>query len=157
MSEIDNAVLQSIGRSLLSDIQIRLRGIFRQKVTALAQEGLTLLDSNHLKGLSRVQKFDIIRTELMQCVHDECKSKHELAKPPLSDILNKKPVSDLELCVRSRKAMQQLNIETVGQLIQKTEVELLKAKNFGQTCLNEVKFALKNLGLSLRNNEQPQH
>jgi len=64
-------------------------------------------------------------------------------------LLNKS-VEDLKLSVRSRKCMQKLNIRTLGDLIQKTDAELLGSKNFGVTSLNEIKKALGNLGLLLR-------
>jgi DNA-directed RNA polymerase subunit alpha len=66
-----------------------------------------------------------------------------------SEILNK-PVADLELSVRSRKALQRLNINTVGELAGRTEAELLGCKNFGQTSLNEIKQQLGNFNLALR-------
>src|SRR6476659_7346619 len=61
-----------------------------------------------------------------------------------------KPVSDMELSVRSRKALQRLNINTVGELASRTEAELLGCKNFGQTSLNEIKQQLSSFGMSLR-------
>jgi DNA-directed RNA polymerase subunit alpha len=64
-----------------------------------------------------------------------------------------KPVGDLELSVRSRKCMQRLNLETVGDLIDKSEADLLATKNFGQTSLNEVKAKLAEMGLSLKSGD----
>ena len=64
--------------------------------------------------------------------------------------LLEKLVSDLELSVRSRKALQRLDIKTVGELAQRTEDELLGCKNFGQTSLNEIKQILASFGLGLR-------
>lgn len=61
-----------------------------------------------------------------------------------------KPVADLELSVRSRKALQRLNIQTVGEIASRTEDELLGCKNFGHTSLNEIKQILASLGLGLR-------
>lgn len=61
-----------------------------------------------------------------------------------------KPVSDLNLSVRARKCMLRLNISTVGDLCQRTSNELLEAKNFGITSLNEVKEKLTAMGLKLR-------
>ena len=61
-----------------------------------------------------------------------------------------KKVEDLELSVRSRKALQRLNIDTVGELISRTEDELLGCKNFGHTSLNEIKQILGTLGVHLR-------
>jgi len=67
--------------------------------------------------------------------------------PP--EILNKN-VIDLELSVRSRKALQRLNINTLNDLASRTEDELLGCKNFGQTSLNEIKQQLTAYGMSLR-------
>ena len=61
-----------------------------------------------------------------------------------------KSVQDLELSVRSRKALQRLNINTLGDLAARTEAELLGCKNFGQTSLNEIKQQLSSFGMGLR-------
>ena len=61
-----------------------------------------------------------------------------------------KSVADLELSVRSRKALQRLNINPIGELVQRTEDELLGCKNFGQTSLNEIKQQLVSFGVGLR-------
>ena len=61
-----------------------------------------------------------------------------------------KPVTDLELSVRSRKALQRLNINSLAELASRTEDELLGCKNFGTTSLNEIKQQLTSFGLSLR-------
>jgi len=65
--------------------------------------------------------------------------------------LKNKPVDDLRLSVRARKCLQKLNIHTIGEITSKTDAELLGCKNFGVTSLNEVKIALGDLGLLLRN------
>jgi DNA-directed RNA polymerase subunit alpha len=65
--------------------------------------------------------------------------------------IKNKPVDDLRLSVRARKCLQKLNIRTIGEITAKTDAELLGCKNFGVTSLNEVKTALADLGLSLRN------
>jgi DNA-directed RNA polymerase subunit alpha len=64
-----------------------------------------------------------------------------------------KPIMDLELSVRSRKCMQRLNIETIGDLCEKSEADLLATKNFGQTSLTEVKQKLGEVNLSLKQAE----
>ena len=61
-----------------------------------------------------------------------------------------KSVADLELSVRSRKALQRLNINTLSELASRTEAELLGCKNFGQTSLNEIKQQMASFGLGLR-------
>src|SRR5687768_7043767 len=71
--------------------------------------------------------------------------------PP--ETLNKS-VADLELSVRSRKALQRLNINSLGELASRTEDELLGCKNFGQTSLNEIKQQLTSFGMTLRKLEE---
>jgi len=61
-----------------------------------------------------------------------------------------KPIDDLNLSVRARKALDLLNIQSVGDLLAHTEAELLGIKNFGSTSLTEIKEKLGEIGLSLR-------
>jgi len=61
-----------------------------------------------------------------------------------------KDISELELSVRSRKCMSRLGSQTLGDLITKSEGDLLATKNFGQTSLMEVKQKLAEFGLSLK-------
>jgi DNA-directed RNA polymerase subunit alpha len=72
---------------------------------------------------------------------------------PLSEqeqaVLNK-PVTELNLSVRARKCMNRLGIATLGELVQRTADDLLEAKNFGMTSLNEVREKLQAYGLTLR-------
>jgi DNA-directed RNA polymerase subunit alpha len=58
-------------------------------------------------------------------------------------------VSELELSVRSINCLQNAKIETIGDLVQKTEPQMLKTKNFGRKSLNEIKEILVVMGLSL--------
>ncbi len=60
-----------------------------------------------------------------------------------------KSVDELELSVRSANCLQNANIRFIGELVQKTEAEMLKTKNFGRKSLNEIKETLSSLGLSL--------
>lgn len=64
-------------------------------------------------------------------------------------VLNK-PISVLDLSVRARKALQLLNIQTIGDLATRTEAELMGVKNFGATSLNEIQAKLTEYGLELR-------
>ena len=59
------------------------------------------------------------------------------------------PVTDFELSVRSRNCLQKMKIDTLGDLILKTESELLSYKNFGETSLQEIKAILGSKGLRL--------
>ena len=63
----------------------------------------------------------------------------------------KQPVSALNLTVRARKALQALNIQSLGELAIRTEAELMGIKNFGTTSLVEINEKLKDHGLELRN------
>jgi len=67
-------------------------------------------------------------------------------------VLNR-PISSLELSVRARKALQLLNVATLGELASRTEAELMGVKNFGQTSLVEIKEKLAQHGLGLRSLE----
>ncbi len=58
-------------------------------------------------------------------------------------------VDELELSVRSYNCLKNANIRTIGELVQKTEAEMLKTKNFGRKSLNEIKEILAGMGLSL--------
>lgn len=58
-------------------------------------------------------------------------------------------VDELDLSVRSANCLQNAGIESVWQLVEKTEAEMLKTKNFGRKSLNEIKEILSELGLSL--------
>jgi DNA-directed RNA polymerase subunit alpha len=60
-----------------------------------------------------------------------------------------KSVDELELSVRSYNCLKNANIRTIGELVQKTEAEMLKTKNFGRKSLNEIKEILGGMGLSL--------
>jgi DNA-directed RNA polymerase subunit alpha len=58
-------------------------------------------------------------------------------------------VEELELSVRSANCLQNANIHLIGELVQKTEADMLKTKNFGRKSLKEIKEILADMGLSL--------
>jgi DNA-directed RNA polymerase subunit alpha len=60
-----------------------------------------------------------------------------------------KPVSELELSVRSANCLQNANIKYIYELVSKTEGEMLRTKNFGRKSLNEIKELLSSMGLGL--------
>jgi DNA-directed RNA polymerase subunit alpha len=66
----------------------------------------------------------------------------------MNEVLNRS-VEELELSVRSYNCLKNANIQTIGELVQKTEAEMLRTKNFGRKSLNEIKEILGNMGLSL--------
>jgi len=65
----------------------------------------------------------------------------------VNEILSRS-VEELELSVRSYNCLKNANIATIGDLVQKTEAEMLRTKNFGRKSLNEIKEILAGLGLS---------
>jgi DNA-directed RNA polymerase subunit alpha len=74
------------------------------------------------------------------------------AEQPRGTALNEnldKSVEELELSVRSYNCLKNANIRTIRDLVQKTEAEMLKTKNFGRKSLNEIKEILHTMGLSL--------
>lgn len=75
---------------------------------------------------------------------------YEELKGQASESTLNKPISVLDLSVRARKALQLLNVQTIGDLATRTEAELMGVKNFGATSLVEIKEKLANFGLSLR-------
>lgn len=60
-----------------------------------------------------------------------------------------RPVSELELSVRSANCLKNAKITLIGELVQRTEAEMLKTKNFGRKSLNEIKVILESMGLHL--------
>ncbi len=95
------------------------------------------------RNLRLGQGLDEQHDEVRRAVYDQLKG------TPQERMLNK-PVADLELSVRARKALQMLNIHTIGDLCARTEAELLGVKNFGSTSLVEVLEKLTKLDLELR-------
>jgi DNA-directed RNA polymerase subunit alpha len=81
-------------------------------------------------------------------------SEAEVPEPPsigeieedINDVLLRH-VDDLELSVRSANCLKNAGINLIGELVQKTEAEMLKTKNFGRKSLNEIKEILQESGM----------
>ena len=71
----------------------------------------------------------------------------ERATGQTNEVLNRS-VEELELSVRSYNCLKNANIQTIGDLVQKTEAEMLRTKNFGRKSLNEIKEILSGLAMS---------
>ena len=69
-------------------------------------------------------------------------------KPKFNENLYRS-IEELELSVRSANCLKNANIKFIWELVQKTEAEMLKTKNFGRKSLNEIKEILNEMGLSL--------
>jgi DNA-directed RNA polymerase subunit alpha len=72
----------------------------------------------------------------------------EVRHDAVAEHLNKS-VDELELSVRSYNCLKNANIRTIGELVTKSEAEMLKTKNFGRKSLNEIKEILSSMGLAL--------
>jgi DNA-directed RNA polymerase subunit alpha len=95
------------------------------------------------KGLRLGQGLEGEYSRARKEIYEELKG-----KAPES-VLNK-PVSVLDLSVRSRKALQLLGVQTLGDLATRTEAELMGVKNFGATSLDEIREKLVKYNLDLR-------
>jgi DNA-directed RNA polymerase subunit alpha len=76
----------------------------------------------------------------------------EVSEEAVDEELAKKlstPVTELELSVRASNCLESEKVETIGQLVQMTEADLLKVRSFGKTSLREIKRKLADIGLSL--------
>src|SRR5438067_5825705 len=71
----------------------------------------------------------------------------ERAMNQMNEVLNRS-VEELELSVRSYNCLKNANIQSIGDLVQKSESEMLRTKNFGRKSLNEIKEILSGLGLN---------
>ena len=81
-------------------------------------------------------------------VETKAKRDDEDHRPALNENLFK-TVDSLELSVRAANCLENANIKYIGELVTKTEAEMLKTKNFGRKSLNEIKDILAEMGLSL--------
>ena len=79
----------------------------------------------------------------------EAESQVEEGRVQLKNENLNRSVEELELSVRSYNCLKNANIQSIGELVQKTEAEMLKTKNFGRKSLNEIKEILAQMGLSL--------
>ncbi|MFG0257616.1 MAG: DNA-directed RNA polymerase subunit alpha C-terminal domain-containing protein [Phycisphaerales bacterium JB043] len=96
-----------------------------------------------IKGLRLGQRADEAQRHVMRELYDRARNAGK-------EGLLSKSVSELNLSVRARKALQMLNIHTIGELCSRTEAELMGVKNFGSTSLVEIKERLGDLGVGLR-------
>jgi len=79
-------------------------------------------------------------------VEEEIVPEKEDEKANVNEILSRS-VEDLELSVRSANCLKNAGINTIGELVQKTEADMLKTKNFGRKSLSEIKDILNEYGL----------
>lgn len=79
--------------------------------------------------------------------HEEEVREQQETDPRVAELLSK-PIEELDLSVRSANCLKNANIRTLGDLVQRTEREMLATKNFGRKSLDEIKDVLTSYGLS---------
>ncbi len=95
----------------------------------------------------------ILKEQLTLFINFEEEAEEVVEGPPEPQpIFNEnltRPVNELELSVRAANCLRNANIRWIGELVQKSEQEMLKTKNFGRKSLNEIKEILQEMGLHL--------
>ena len=123
-----------------------------QKLTSSESAGKQMLfrfTNNFWLGLHLGMTSDELMSRELGEVAEPAETVEDVPDPQSPDP-SRRPITELDLSVRSRRIVDLLKIRTIGDLAQKTEAELLACPNFGQTSLNEIKTKLDELGLSLR-------
>ena len=104
-------------------------------------------------ALSLASKFLIEHFAVIQNLNMEIEQRKymiETVEKVVDSKLDKK-IEDLDLSVRSYNCLKRANINTVGELTQKTEEEMMKVRNLGRKSLKEVVQKLREIGLDLKN------
>ncbi|MFW6059113.1 MAG: DNA-directed RNA polymerase subunit alpha C-terminal domain-containing protein [Phycisphaeraceae bacterium] len=104
------------------------------------------------RGLRLGQAVESQQQEVKQQVYNQLREQ----SGGDAELLNKS-INELELSVRARKALSLLGVQSIGDLVTKTEAELMGVKNFGMTSLNEIREKLQEHGLDLRSIESSSH
>ena len=94
-----------------------------------------------------VQYFDLGEETVAEQVAEEQITKEEIDEELIEKL--KTPIQELELSVRAGNCLESAHVETVGQLVQMADADLLKIRSFGKTSLLEIKRKLADIGLSL--------
>lgn len=98
------------------------------------------------------QSAKVLAQHLAGLITFEEEPEEEVVEVEEEDLINEhlfRSVDELELSVRSNNCLKNANIRTIGELVQKTDAEMLKTRNFGKKSLNEIKAILTDMGLSL--------
>ncbi len=133
--------LRPIARSVLLNLGVLYEDVGRDSNAAACYDTIVRHDATDLAA--RVYMSDAKAG--MDMYYDEDMEKKE---DRLNQIL-RIPITDFELSVRARNCLNKMQITTLGDLVQRTEQELLSYKNFGETSLTEIKEILHSKGLRL--------
>jgi hypothetical protein len=142
------SVFSDIKKKLIHDLELEATGGIRITDTARLDSAKQI---EGLKSTIKAQGDTItMLTEILKknALLPEETVDTEQDKTALLTNLNKK-IDDLDISVRSANCLQNVGIEFVYQLVEKTEEELLESKNFGKKSLREIKEILEGMGLGL--------
>ena len=124
-------------------IEVHTNGSIKPEQAMIASAELLISHLDYLKSFSEPQEEKPIATDLR--------------KNRLKELFNRS-VEELELSVRSSNCLKASNIQTLGELVQKTESEMIKFRNFGRKSLNEISEILArhgmHFGMHLEKNEK---
>ena len=144
---------------LLKEVVEQLKGIVSGRVDSTAESGETLIDESTENKLENIDSNLFSNGETLPQYDPAADFKSVIAieeeeveeieeDQELYDRL-KQPISELELSVRSANCLEDAKIKTIGQLVQKTEMEMLKYRNFGKKSLTEINGILSTMNISL--------
>jgi len=148
LTPVSDFELSVRSRNCLSKMNVRCLGdlvrLTEHDLLSFKNFGETSL--NEIKEMLRVKGLRFgMKLEEGQPVSDVL----SVPTPAQQDLLNRS-IDDLDLSIRSKRAMETLGVKTLGDLCRYAEADLLECKNFGQTSLNEVVRKLAEKGLNLR-------
>jgi len=118
-------------------------------------------DGTVTPGMALVEAAKILRKHINPFVQyfelgEETVAEHITPEEVSQEVVNEEllkmldaPIAELEFSVRAGNCLESIKVETVGQLVEMTEADLLKVRSFGKTSLREVKRKLADIGLSL--------
>jgi DNA-directed RNA polymerase subunit alpha len=135
------AQLRPVDRSALMNLGVLLEDLGRDQDAAACYELIVRSDATD----ERARLFLEDARSASSMYYDEDMERKE---DRLNQIL-RIPITDFELSVRARNCLNKMNIATLGDLVNRSEQELLSYKNFGETSLNEIKEILGSKGLRL--------
>jgi len=135
------AAMLPIDTTVLMNLGVLFEDLGRDQDAAACYETVTRHDPLDL----RARRYLVDATAAIHMYYDEDQERKE---DRLNQIL-RIPITDFELSVRARNCLNRMNINTIGDLVGRTEQELLSYKNFGETSLKEIKDILTSKSLRL--------
>ena len=133
----------------VEDTRVGQRTDFNRLIIEIWTDGRISPQEALMQSAALLKKhLDVFTDEGRYTVEFEEEAVVEEEEDKLQNLLSQ-PISEIELSVRSSNCIKSANIKTIADLVYKTEMEMLKYRNFGKKSLEEIKGILTSLGLSL--------